>query len=191
MKTPSFHLLLVFFMIPGFIKAQTWTFDDSHSNLRFSVTNLMVSEIEGSMKIIEADLVSAGNDFTNASVSIRADVNSIDTDHEGRDEHLRSPDFFDAAAYPDLVFRSTSFKKLSDHKYLVEGTLSFHGVTKTITLEAEATTAVRPYDDKTVVGFRVHGTIKRTDFNISTGTPSTILEDTVEIKANVIFIKDF
>src|SRR5688572_30159814 len=108
----------------------TWTFDDAHSNLQFSLTHLMVSEIEGSMEIKEATLITPNPDFSNASVYILADAASIDTDNNARDEHLRSPDFFDVVKYPSLTFTSTSFDKVSDNKYKVSGNLTFHGITR-------------------------------------------------------------
>lgn len=171
--------------------AQTvWSFDDAHSNLQFSVTNLMVAEIEGSMIIRQARLTFTQPDFSDGDIFILADVNTIDTDHDGRDEHLRSPDFFDAAKYPDLTFKSTSFQKKGDQKYAVTGNLTFHGITKPVTMEVLATEAIRPYDNKTVIGFKANGTIKRTDFDIATDTPSAILGDDVTVKGNVIFVKE-
>lgn len=167
-----------------------WTFDDAHSNLQFSVTNLMVAEIEGSMIIRQAKLTFTKPDFSDASIYILADVNTIDTDNDARDEHLRSPDFFDAAKYPDLTFQSIQFLKTGSNKYSVTGNLTFHGITKPVTMDVVATEVVRPYDQKTVIGFKANGTIKRTDFNISSETPSAILGDDVTVKGNVIFVKE-
>jgi len=171
--------------------AQTvWSFDDAHSNLQFSVTNLMVAEIEGSIIISQARLTFTQPDFSDANIYILADVNTIDTDNDARDEHLRSPDFFDAAKYPDLTFQSTTFQKLGAYKYAVTGSLTFHGITKLVTMEVVATEAVRPYDKKTIIGFKANGTIKRTDFNIAAETPSAILSDDVSVRGNVIFVKE-
>ena len=171
--------------------AQTnWTFDDAHSNLQFSVTNLMVAEIEGSIVIREARLTTPNQDYTDATIYILADVNTIDTDNDARDEHLRSPDFFDAAKYPDLTFQSTTFKKVGENKYSVTGNLTFHGITKSVTMDVIAAEAIRPYDSKAVVGFKASGVIKRSDFDISASTPSAILSDEVQIKGNAIFVKE-
>lgn len=168
--------------------AATWTFDAAHSNLGFSITHLMVADIEGSFKIKEATITAPGEDFNDATVNFIADAGSIDTDNEMRDEHLKKADFFNTATYPDIVFKSSSFKKAGDKKYKVDGDLTFHGVTKPVTLDVLANTMVNPMDKKTVAGFKVTGVIKRTDFGIAATAPATLLSDEVSIRGNVKFI---
>lgn len=185
----SFLINCLFFS-PCIIFSQTWVFDDAHSNLQFSLSHMMVTEIEGSLKIREATLASQGEDFSDASVRIIADMNSIDTDNEGRDEHLRSKDFFDTEKFPEMLFVSNSFSKTEENTYKVSGDLTFHGITRPVVLDAIATVAVRPYDHKTIVGFKVKGEIRRTDFDISTETPGTLLGNEVSIKVNAIFVKE-
>src|SRR5690348_16534554 len=94
--------------------AQTWTVDKAHSRLGFSITHLSVAELGGTFNSIDAKLTSAKPDFTDATVELTADVNSINTDNEQRDGHLKTPDFFDAAKFPTLTFKSTSFQKMGD-----------------------------------------------------------------------------
>jgi len=168
--------------------AATWTFDAAHSNLGFSITHLMVADIEGSFKIKEATITAPGEDFNDATVNFIADAGSIDTDNEMRDEHLKKADFFNTATYPDIVFKSSSFKKAGDKKYKLDGDLTFHGVTKPVTLDVLANTMVNPMDKKTVAGFKVTGVIKRTDFGIAASAPATLLSDEVSIRGNVKFI---
>ena len=168
----------------------TWTFDAAHSNLGFSITHLMVADVEGSFKIKEASITAPGEDFNDAVVNFIADAGSIDTDNDMRDEHLKKADFFNTATYPDIVFRSSSFKKAGDKKYKVDGNLTFHGVTKPVTLDVLANTVVNPMDKKTVAGFRVTGTIKRTDFGIATTAPAELLSDEVRIRGNIKFIME-
>ncbi len=105
-------------------------------------------------------------------------------------EHLRAPDFFNTAALPDMTFKSSSFKKINDNKYSVTGNLTFHGITQPVILDATATTNIRSYDNKTIVGFRVKGLIKRTDFGISVDTSAAMVGNEIKIKANVIFVKE-
>lgn len=189
MKHIFFLIFSSFSLITLPLDAQhSWVFDDAHSNLQFAVTNLMVAEIEGSMQIKKATFYSAKDDLSDATVYILADVNTIDTDNDGRDEYLRGPDFFNAEKYPDLTFQSTSFKKTGENKYTVVGNLTFHGITKPVTMNVIATKAIRPYDSKTVLGFKATGVIKRTDFDIASSTPSAVLGDEVDIKGNVIFV---
>ena len=192
MKKKSFLLSALAITLLSFVTMapSTWTLDALHSSLRFSVSSLMISEIEGSFKIKESTITAQKEDFSDAVVYLVADVNSIDTDVEERDTHLKSADFFDAAKYPDIVFKSTAFEKVSDKKYKVTGDLSFHGVTKPIILEAVANYGTHPMSKKTLAGFKVTGTIKRTDFGIATSTPTAMLGDEVNIVANAQFAKN-
>ena len=129
--------------------AQTWSIDKAHSKLGFGVTHLMVSDVEGSFKSVEAKITSSKDDFSDAVIELTADVNSINTDNEQRDTHLKSPDFFDAAKFGSLNFKSSSFKKVEGKKYKATGELTMHGVTKTVTLDVIFNgTAVHPYNKK-------------------------------------------
>jgi len=153
-------------------KAQTnWKVDVSHSKLGFSVTHMMVSETEGKFKIYEGKVSSkTESDFTNATLDFSADVNSINTEDEKRDGHLKSPDFFDAEKFPKITFKSTGMKlntKKGKTTYDVEGDLTMKGVTKKVKLTAigAAQTVKDPYGNiKT--GFKVKGTINRKDFGL-------------------------
>lgn len=183
--------LLSFLLITSSSAAQTaWTFDDAHSNLQFSVTQFLVADIEGSVVIKEAQLTTTGQDFSGATIQILGDMRSIDTDNDARDEHLRSADFFDTEHYPDLTFESRPFKKIDSGTYLVTGQLSFHGITREVVMEVDATKANRQYDGKEIVGFKAKGKISRSDFGISSDTPDAVLSDEVNVHANVIFVKE-
>jgi polyisoprenoid-binding protein YceI len=184
-------LALIFAMSGAVAFAQTWSLDKSHAKLGFSVTHLMVSNVEGSFKTIDAKITSTKDDFSDAVIELSGDVNSVNTENEQRDTHLKSPDFFDAAQFPTLTFKSTSFKKVADKKYKLVGNLTLHGVTKPIELDVVLNgTAVHPYTKKTIAGFKVSGTLKRSDFGISTATPSAALSDEIAITSNAEFIKD-
>jgi polyisoprenoid-binding protein YceI len=169
----------------------TWKVDKAHAKLRFTVTHLMISEVDGWFKSFDAKIVSSKKeDFSDATVEMTAEVNSINTDNEKRDEHLKGPDFFDATKYPTITFKSKTFKKVDNNAYKVTGDLTMHGVTKTIELNAVgSTTTVHPMTNKTIVGFKVTGTIKRSDFGIGASTPNAIVSDEVQITANVEFEK--
>jgi polyisoprenoid-binding protein YceI len=151
----------------------------------------MVSSVEGNFKSFDAKITSSKADFSDAVIELTADVASIDTDSEKRDEHLKSADYFDVAKFPTLAFKSTSFKKVSEKKYKLVGNLTLHGVTKSVELDATLNgTAVHPYTKKTIAGFKVTGVIKRSDFGISPGTPTSALSDEVELNANAEFEKN-
>ncbi len=171
--------------------AQSYTLDKTHAKLNFTITHLMISDVDGSFKDFSVKLTSAKEDFSDAAVEMTAAVNSIDTDNEQRDTHLKGPDYFDAAKFPTLTFKSKSMKKTGDKKYKLAGDLTIHGVTKQVELDVVYNgSAIHPYTKKTIVGFKITGLIKRTDFGVGAGTPSSILSDEVPLVANVEFVKE-
>jgi len=183
--------LFALLFLAGSTFAQTWSLDKAHANLGFGVTHLLVSTVEGSFKTFEGKITSSKEDFSDAVIDVTADVNSVNTDNGQRDGHLKGPDFFDAEKFPTLTFKSKSFKKVEGKKYKLSGDLTLHGVTKPIVLDVTMNgPVVHPYNKKTIVGFKVSGTLKRSDFGIGSGTPSAVVSDEVEIKANAEFAKD-
>ena len=185
------NTLFALLLITGASFAQTWTLDKAHSKLGFSITHLLVSEVEGSFKSFDAKVTSSKEDLSDAVVELTADVASINTDNEDRDKHLRAPDYFDAEKFPTLTFKSKTFKKVEGKKYAVTGDLTLHGVTKEVKLNVVFNgTAVHPYTKKTIAGFKVTGTIKRTDFGIAASTPGAVLSDEVAINVNAEFVKE-
>src|SRR3954462_6098579 len=79
-----------------------WVVDKAHSNVRFSVSHLVVSDVDGSFKSFDGSMTASKPDFTDASIVFTADVNSINTDNENRDKHLKSDDFFNAEKFPQI-----------------------------------------------------------------------------------------
>ena len=171
--------------------AQTWSIDKAHSRVGFAITHLTINEIDGDFKSFEGKLTAANTDFSGATIEFSADVNTINTDVEARDKHLKSADFFDAEKNPSLTFKSTSFKKEKGKEYKVTGNLTLHGVTKPVTLTAVLVgTATNPMSKKEMAGFHVTGSINRNDFGIGASMPGTMLSEKVEIVANTEFSKD-
>ncbi|WP_256010457.1 YceI family protein [Desertivirga xinjiangensis] len=172
------------------IEASTWSLDKSHAKLGFSITHLLVSDVEGSFRSFESKITSTKADFSDAVVELTADANSVDTDNDKRDEHIRNADFLETSKFPTLTFKSTSFKKLSGNNYKVKGNLTLHGVTKPVELNAVAKTGVNPMSKKTIAGFKITGTIKRSDFGIGAKFPAAVLSDEITLNANAEFIKN-
>src|SRR5438105_5781389 len=170
-------LLVVAALAYGAVSAQNWSLDKAHAKLGFATTHLMVSEVEGNFKSFDAKLTSSKDDFTDAVIELTAEVASINTDNEGRDKHLKSPDFFDAEKFTTLTFKSKSLTKVEGKKYKLAGDLTLHGVTKPVVLDVIFNgTITHPFNKKLVAGFKVTGTIKRTDFNIGT-IPAAVVAD--------------
>ena len=171
--------------------AQTWDVDKAHSKVGFTVTHMLLSEVDGIFKTFDAKITSAKPDLSDAVFEFTGDVNSIDTGNEKRDGDLKSEKFFDAAKYPTLAFKSTSFQKAADKKYKVVGNLTMHGVTKPITLDVVMNgpiTSESPRGKQEKVGFKMTGTLKRSDYNVGT-IPVAVVSEEVEVKANGEFTK--
>src|SRR5688572_4153051 len=111
-------------------KAQSvWSVDGSHSKLQFSVTHLMISETVGQFKIFDGKITSTNDDFQGAKIEFTIDVNSINTDDENRDKHLKSADFFDTEKHPKMTFKSITFNKVEGKNYKLLGELTMKGIT--------------------------------------------------------------
>jgi len=165
--------------------AQTWTLDKAHAKVGFSITHMMVSDVDGMFKTFDATLTSAKPDFSDASFTVTAQTASVFTDNDKRDEHLKSADFFDAATNPAITFKSKSVKKTGANTMKITGDLTMHGVTKQVVLDGSFRgPAVNPMSKKTVAGFKVTGTVKRSDFKLAEKMPSAALSDEVVITAN-------
>lgn len=151
-------------------KAQVnWNIDASHSKLGFAVTHMMVSETEGKFKMYKGTVSSKGDiDFTDAKINFSVDASSINTDDEKRDGHLKSPDFFDVAKFPEITFVSTSMKpgKIKG-TYTLVGDLTMHGVTKPVTLTAIGASKIvkDPYGMERYA-FKVTGKLNRKDYGL-------------------------
>lgn len=179
------------------LKAQTnWNVDAAHSKLGFSVTHMMVSETEGKFKVYEGKVSSKTDmDFTDASIDFSVDVNSINTDNDQRDTHLKSPDFFDVATNPKITFKSTSMKpgKIKN-TYTLTGDLTMHGVTKKVTLNAiGAAKIVKDPYGMMRYAFKINGVLNRYDFglkyNAAMEAGGMILSEEVKIDCTIEITK--
>lgn len=161
----------VAFLSTASIAQTNWKVDAGHSKLGFSVTHMMVSEVEGKFKVYEGKVTSkTDEDFTDAAIEFTADAASINTEDEKRDGHLKSADFFDVEKHPKITFKSTSMKKNTKKGktvYDLIGDLTMHGVTKKITLTAIGASKVvkDPYGN-TKYGFKVTGNLNRKDYGL-------------------------
>lgn len=171
------------------IPADTWTFDEHHARLRFSISHLSLADVEGSFKIKESSITTNGKDFTDATVTLVADAASVDTDNELRDQNLRKADCLGTEKYPTITFKSRSFRKVSADQYTVTGPLTLHGITKDVTLTAISRLGENPMDKTPMAGFKVTGTINRKDFGVSASTPAAFLGEEIQIVANVEYVK--
>lgn len=169
--------------------ATTWAIDTLHSEISFKVKHLVITTVTGKFKTFSGKVVSENDDFTNAQIEFSADVNSIDTGAEARDGHLKSPDFFDAAGFPEIAFKSSSFTKEGD-SYVLTGDLTIRGVTKSVTLDVDYLgTSKDPFYGKTKAGFEINGKILRKDFGLQwdvlTETGGAVVSNEVKLHMNI------
>lgn len=172
------------------VQAQTeWKLDKSHSKIQFTVEHLMISEVTGEFEDYSAEVTTDGDNWEGADIKFTAQVSSIDTDNDKRDQHLVSEDFFYASNYPEIKFESTSFKKVSGKTYRLEGNLTMRGVTKKIALDAVHNGTVKDPWGNTVAGFRITGTIDRTNYglewNKTLEAGGVLVGETIEITCDI------
>ena len=170
-KTKTMKKLFVLFagmsLTAAAFAQSAWNLDKAHSSVNFSVTHMVVSEVDGSFKDFSAEVKSEKADFSDLAVTFTIDVNSVTTGEDKRDGHLKSPDFFDAAKYPNISFKSTSIKKISDKKYELEGDLTLHGVTKHVKWDVKYNGTIKdPYGNNRA-GFKATTSINRKDYGVS------------------------
>lgn len=145
----------------------TWKVDASHTRVGFTVKHMMVSKVKGSFVAVDGTIEGNPEDLTGANINFTIDTNSINTNSEDRDNHLRSADFFDAETYPQMTFVSTDIVKTDDDEYDVTGDLTIKGVTKKVTFEAEFEgIATNPWGVQ-IAAFEIEGKISRKEFGLT------------------------
>ncbi|MFD1361553.1 YceI family protein [Lentibacillus salinarum] len=164
----------------------TWNVDTVHSEVGFTVKHMMISKAKGSFNDFDAVLEADPDDLTDSKVEVDIDVSSIDTKNSGRDDHLRSADFFDVENHPKATFVATDIKKKSGNNYDVTGDLTMIGTTKPVTFDVVAEGQSKdPMSGNMVAGFSGETTINRKDFgltwNAALETGGVLLADDVKI----------
>lgn len=168
--TKSILAAAFLFATSGVFAQSKWSIDASHSNVKFSVDHLVVSEVEGYFKKFDGTIDAPGADFNNATINFNVEVASINTDNEMRDNHLKGDDFFNAEKFPKMTFKSTSFKKGKGNNYVLEGDLTIRDVTKKMKFDVVyGGTMVDPWGN-TKAGFKTTGKISRKAFNLKWNT---------------------
>jgi polyisoprenoid-binding protein YceI len=158
-------------LVGGTGAAQTkWNLDNSHTNIKFTVTHLVISEVEGSFKTFSGSMTASKPDFTDAQIEFTVSVASITTDNEMRDGQLKSDDFFNAEKFPNITFRSISMKKTGENKYELTGTLTIRDITRRVTFDVIYGGTVKDPWGNIKAGFKATGTINRFDYNLKWNT---------------------
>ncbi|MDU0369491.1 YceI family protein [Hymenobacter endophyticus] len=169
-----------------------WVLDPMHSEVQFKIKHLVISTVTGAFKKFEGTAETEGDAFDNAKVHVSLDVDSIDTNQEQRDQHLKADDFFAVGTYPNITFESTGLTK-SGSDYKLTGNLTIKDVTKPVTLDVEYGGTATDFYGNTKAGFEVSGKINRKDFGLTwegiTEAGSIVVGEDVKLIASVQFAK--
>lgn len=170
-----------------------WALDPTHSEVLFKVKHLMISKVTGQFTRFDATVQTEEDDLATAKINFTAEIDSISTNNEQRDAHLKNGDFFDAENHPKLTFVSSRLEKISDEEYKLHGTLTMRGNSKEVVLDVEYGGTTQDPWGNTRAGFTVEGKINRKDFGVSFGavseTGGVMLGEEVSIIAQVQFVK--
>ncbi|GAB2534842.1 YceI family protein [Brachybacterium huguangmaarense] len=172
--------------LPEGLTAGTWNLDPTHANLAFSIRHAGLSRVRGNFPDVSGSL-EVGQELEDLRFTVVAQVASVDTGNEDRDNHLRSADFFDAATYPEMTFRSTEVGKKT-----ITGELALHGVTKTVELDYEFEgTATDPFGAYRA-GFSGTAKFSRKDFgltwNAALEAGGVLVSDEVRVAVEAEFV---
>lgn len=170
-----------------------WSIDQSHSEIQFKVRHLVISTVTGEFNSFDATVETEGESFEDADVYFEADVNSVDTGEEDRDQHLKSDDFFHAEEHPKLRFQSSSIEKSGENQYRLTGDLTIRGTTREVSLDVvHGGTVEDPYG-QTKAGFELEGTLNRKDFGLEwdavTEAGNVVVGDKVKLMLSVQLVK--
>ena len=171
----------------------TWKIDPAHTEVQFKVKHLMITTVTGYFRKFDGHVITETEDFNSTTeIQFTADVNSIDTNNEQRDTHLKSNEFFDASKHNQVIFTGTRYEALGSEATL-QGNLSIRGVTKPVSLNVEfGGIVVDPYG-QTKAGFTVTGRISRKEYGLTwnavTEAGQIVVSDEIKLNADVQFIK--
>lgn len=176
MKKLTSVLFLMFIL--GLTQAQTVLKNDPyHTRMEFRVTHWLVNTVSGNFGEVSFVVNQNDKDFTKSSISFSADIASINTGIQMRDDDLRSANFFDAEKYPKLNFTSNKIVEIAKNVYKVTGNLTMHGVTKPATvILKDRGVSINAYKQK-IHGYQVTGQLKRSDFNVGSAPIAEISEE--------------
>lgn len=148
----------------------------------------MISTVTGSLKKIDATIETNNNDFTNAKINFEADVNSIDTNNEQRDEHLKTPDFFDVANHSKIIFESSKMEKIDSENFKLYGNFIIKNISKPVVLDVEFGGTAEDRFGNTKAGFTINGKINRQDFGVGPKS-NPGLGDEIKLQSNLQVVK--
>ena len=167
MYKTSIIVMAVVLSLAFSVQAQTWNFDKAHSTIGFSARHMLIANVSGKFEDYDGKVMFDGKNIGAGMVDLTINVQSINTDNDKRDQHLRSSDFFDMDKYPTITFKSTKVVKGEGNNFKLTGDLTMKGVTKSVILDCVLNGIITDPMGNIRAGFSGTGTIKRHDFNIA------------------------
>jgi polyisoprenoid-binding protein YceI len=171
---------------------QTWQIDSTHSSIQFTVRHMVVAKVHGRFTRFEGS-VTANGELTAGSAEVKIDASSIDTQVEGRDNHLRSPDFFDVEKFPSLLFRSKRVEPAGKDSYRVVGELTLRDVTREIVLDTELLGRITDPFGVERLAFSARTSIDRKEFGLTWNkaleTGGVLVGDRIDIQLDIQTVK--
>ena len=168
------------------VAAETFRLEKTHVDLLFSINHAGFTQKHGSFRELDAMLQYDARNLGKSQITVTVKTDSLDTGDAARDRDVKGDKFLDTAKFPEMIFASTKVTPGPKQTLLVEGTLTLHGVTKPLTLHATLNkSAPNPFDKRPTLGFSASGSLKRSDFGISTYAP--LIGDEVNIDIDAEF----
>ncbi len=179
-------------IVPVFAQSQIWKIDPLHSSIQFAAKHWVVSEVVGQFNEYDATFITSKDDFSNATLEATINIQSIDTDNERRDTHLRSVDFFYVEKYPEMRFNSKTVEQIDVKTYNITGDLTIRGITKTVVFKSIYGGTITDPLGKTRSDWQASTTINRFDFGLkwdeTIETGGLIVGKEIRIKLDAQFI---
>ncbi|CAN5701722.1 YceI family protein [soil metagenome] len=171
----------------------TYKIDPTHSEMKFKVKHLMITNVTGEFKTFDATMESDKEDFSDAKISFTADIDSINTNQEQRDTHLKSDDFFNAEKFPKMTFVSKELKHVSGSDYKLTGDLTIRDITKEFVLDVEFGGRMTDFYGQDKAGFELTGKINRSAFELKwsavTEAGGVVVSDDVKLQLAAQMVK--
>jgi len=169
------------FAVAAWAQGSEWQIDTAHTTAAFTVRHMGISNVHGRFVKTTGSAIIDDNDITKSSVTATMDVNTIDTGNENRDGDLKSPNYFDAAQFSTITFKSKSVSKNGEGKLKIVGDLTIHGVTKEVTLDVDGPSAPLEQRGNKRRGLSATTSINRKDFGVGAKAPAVMIGEDIKI----------
>jgi len=168
----------------GLAQTSTWTIDPDHSMIKFDITHLEVSHVQGTFLGVNGSVTFNEQDITKSTVTATIDTSTVRTGSPTRDMDLRGPDFFRLGKFNEMTFKSTSLTRVNG-KLQMTGDLTLAGVSKSVTLDVEGPVGTQTSEGKVICGFAASGTVSRKDFDFGQKYGPAMIGDAVKFELRV------